>query len=185
MPTKGQIVTNAITGDTYQFLETAQDTEGEYVTMIATISRTGKSVPDHFHTMQDETFEVMSGQLTILKNGKTFLLQKGETMTLDREIPHNHFNSGDGAVVYKHTVRPALDFEYLIENLVGLMGESKNKNGRLGLVQQLVILKYMDSKSFLANKPIGLQRLLMNTVAPVARLLGYRAVYKRFSGFEK
>lgn len=185
MPTKGQIVTNRKSGDTYEFLQTARDTNGEFVSMIATIRRKGKSVPDHFHTMQDETFEVISGQLTINKGGESFVLEKGEEITLERGISHNHFNTGDETVVYKHTVSPALDFDYLIENLVGLIGDSPNKDGKLGLIQQLVILKYLDSKSFLADLPLGVQKLLMNTVAPVARLFGYRAVYKKYSGIEK
>lgn len=185
MPTKGQILTNHATGDTFEFLATARDTGGEYVSITASVSRKGKSLPDHYHTMQDETFEVLSGQLTICKDGTTHILHAGEKMLLEKGIPHNHFNDSDEVVVYRHTVKPALDFDYLIENLVGLMGDSKRKDGKLGLTQQLVTLKYIDSKSFLADLPLGVQKLLMNTVAPVGRLLGYRAVYKKYSEVEK
>src|SRR5690606_9413246 len=132
------------------------------------------------HTLQDETFEVISGELTIEKEGETTILSSGEKMTLVRNTPHNHFNAADEKVVYKHTVEPALDFEYLIENLIGLIGDSKNMDGKLSMVQQLVTLKYLDSKSFLADTSPRVQILLMNTVAPVARLFGYRAIYKKY-----
>lgn len=185
MPTKGQILTNPKNGDTFEFTATARDTGGTHVSMLASVSRRGKSLPDHFHTMQEETFEVISGELTILKDGEKYILGEGETMVLEKGIPHNHFNDSDEMVVYRQTVRPALDFEYLIENLVGLISDSGHPEGKLSLIQQLVTLKYIDSKSFLADLSPGIQKLLMNTVAPIARQFGYRAVYKKYSGFDK
>jgi len=45
-----------------------------------------------------------------------------------------------------------------------------------GLIQELETLRYLDSKAFLADIPVGLQKLMMKTIAPVARLFGYRAI---------
>lgn len=185
MPTKGQILRNPISGDTYEFLETAKDTQGEYVAMKAVINGKGKLVPDHLHTLQEESFEVLSGQLTIWHDGRLSVLSAGEKITLPRNKPHNHYNDATDPVVYMHIVTPALDFDYLIENLVGLAADGKSKQGKYGLVQQLVTLKYLDSKTFLADVPIGIQQVMMNTIAPLGRLLGYRAVYKKYSDIEK
>lgn len=185
MPKKGQIITNPVNGDSYEFLETARDTKGAQVTMKAIIKSKGPLVPKHFHTLQDETFEVISGQLTILLNGETHLLRAGEKITLPKNIPHNHYNNEDTPVTYIHTVAPALDFDFLIETLVGLAAEGKTKNGKYGLTQQLVTLKYLDSKSYLADMPTGLQKALANIIGPLGRLFGYRAVYKKYSGIEK
>ena len=185
MPAKGQIITNPTNGDSYEYIETATDTNGERVTMKATIKSKGQLVPKHYHVLQDETFEIISGQLTIWLDGKTRILSTGEKATLPKNKPHNHYNNEDAAVTYIHTVSPALDFEYLIENLVGLAADGKSKNGKYGLVQELVTLKYLDSKSYLADIPIGIQKILMNIIAPVGRLFGYRAIYKKYSGIEK
>ena len=68
---------------------------------------------------------------------------------------------------------------------MGLAADGKSKNGKYGLVQELVSLKYLDSKSYLADIPIGVQKILMNTIAPIGRLFGYRAIYKKYSGLEK
>jgi quercetin dioxygenase-like cupin family protein len=185
MPTKGQTITNPTTGDSYEFLETARDTNGERVTTKATIKSKGLLVPKHFHVFQEETFEVISGQLTIYLEGQTKKLSAGEKITLPKNVPHNHYNNEDAELIYIQTITPALDFEYLIENLVGLAADGKSKNGKYGLLQELVTLKYLDSKSFLADIPIGIQKVLMNTIGPVGRLFGYRAIYKKYSGFEK
>lgn len=185
MPKQGQIITNPVTGDTYEFLETTADTNGKYVALKATIHSKKPLVPNHFHLLQDETFEVLSGELTVLFEGVIKKLQAGEKIILPKNRPHNHYNSSDMPVVYIHRVAPALDFELLIENMVALAADGKSKNGKLGLVQELVILKYLDSKSYLADVPVLLQKILMHTIAPVGRLFGYRAVYKKYSGIEK
>ncbi len=185
MPTKGQIISNPISGDEFEFLETAADTNGDRVTLKATVRSKGQLVPKHFHVLQDETYEVVSGQLTIILGDKTTVLQVGDKATLPKNIPHNHYNDNGDPVIYKHTVEPALDFDYFIENLVGLAADGKSNNGRYGLVQELVTLKYLDGTTYLADLPLGIQKIMMNIIAPVARLFGYRALYKKYSAIEK
>ena len=185
MPVQGQKSVNPTNGDTYEFIETANDTKGERVTLKATIYSKGQLVPRHYHVLQDETFEVVSGKLTVLLDGQVKILSAGEKITLPKNVAHNHYNDELTPVTYLHTVTPALDFDYLIENLVGLAADGKSKNGKYGLVQELVALKYLDSKSYLAAIPMGIQKVLMNIIAPIGRLLGYRAIYKKYSGIEK
>lgn len=185
MPTKGQIITNPLTNDSYEYVETAKDTHGERVTMKATIQSKGEVVPKHIHVYQEETFEVLSGKLTIWFDGKEKTLATGEKVTLPKSKPHNHYNNEDVAVSYIHTVMPALDFDYFIENLIGLTADGKSKNGKFSLVQNLVSFKYLDSKFYLADKPIGVQKMLMNIIGPIGHLCGYRAIYKKYSGIEK
>jgi quercetin dioxygenase-like cupin family protein len=185
MPLKGQILSNPNTGDIYEFLETAKDTNGERVSIKMTLKSKGELVPNHLHALQDEHFEVLSGNLTILLDGKQQILTAGEQITLPKNKPHNHYNTDNEPVVFIQSVSPALDFDYLLENIIGLTIDGKMPNGKAGLVQELVTLKYLDSKSYLANIPIGLQKFLMNVVGPIGRMFGYRAIYKKYSDIEK
>ncbi|HEX5555654.1 MAG TPA: cupin domain-containing protein [Chitinophagaceae bacterium] len=185
MPIKGQILENTNTGDLYEYLETAKDTNGERSTLKMTLKTKGKLVPDHLHAMQEEHYEVISGRLTIWLHGKVQVLTAGDKITMPMHQPHNHYNNDEEPLVFIQTVTPALDFDYLVENLVGLAKDGKMPNGKAGLVQELVTLKYLDSKNFLAGIPIGIQKVLMNVVGPVGRLFGYRAIYRKYSGFEK
>ena len=185
MPSKGQILSNPDTGDIYEFLETAKDTNGQRVSIKMTLKSKGEQVPDHYHALQEEHFEIVSGRLTVLIDGKKQILAQGDKITLPRNKPHNHYNNDDETVVYVQSVTPALDFDYLLENIIGLTIDGKMPNGKAGLIQELVTLKYLDSKSYLASIPQGLQQFLMNVVGPVGRLFGYRAIYKKYSGIEK
>lgn len=185
MPHKGQILKNPDTGDVFEYLETSESTNGEKMVLKQTIKTKGHLYPNHFHTLQDETFEVFSGKLTIWLDGKTITVSAGDKITLPKNKPHNHYNNDDEPATFIQTVFPALDFEYLLENIIGLTVDGKIRNGNAGLVQSLVTLKYLDSKSFLPGIPIGIQKIAMNIVGPIGRLFGYRAIYKKYSGIEK
>lgn len=185
MQIKGQILSDPNTGDIYEFLETAKDTNGQRVTIKMTLKSKGELVPNHFHALQDEHFEVVSGNLTILLDGKKQVLTPGEKMTLPKNKPHNHYNDTNETVVFIQSVTPALDFDYLLENIIGLTIDGKMPNGKAGIVQELVTLKYIDSKSYLASIPQGLQKFMMNVVGPIGRIFGYRAIYKKYSDIEK
>jgi len=184
MPQKGQILKNTATGDIYEYLELSKDTNGERITLKQTINK-GQSYPNHFHTLQDESFEVLAGKLTVWSEGKTKTLSPGEKMILPKNKTHNHYNNDDEPVTFIQTVSPALDFEYWMENIIGLTTHGKIQNGKAGLLQDLVTLKYLDSKTFIPNIPLGIQKILMNIVGPIGRLFGYRAIYKKYSGIEK
>ena len=185
MPHKGQILKNPNTGDLFEYLETSESTNGARMVLKQTIKTKGHLYPNHFHTLQDETFEVLAGKLTIWLEGKTITVSPGEKITLPKNKPHNHYNNDDEPATFIQTVFPALDFEYLLENIIGLTSDGKIHKGRAGLVQELVMLKYLDSKTFLPGIPVGIQKIAMNIVGPVGRLFGYRAIYKKYSGIEK
>lgn len=185
MPNKDQIITNPLSGDTYEFVRIPNDANREDLTLKATIKTKGPLVPKHYHIFQEETFEVIKGKLTILLNNQTKILTTGEKIVLPENKPHNHYNNEDTPVTYMHTISPGLDFGYQIESLVGLASDGKTKNGEYGLIQVLVFLKYLDSKTYMADIPIGIQKVLMNIIAPIGRVFGYRAIYEKYSGIEK
>lgn len=185
MPVPGKILVNPLDGNTFEFLETAQSTNGERVKIRMTLNSKGALVPNHIHAIQDELYEVESGKFTMFVKGRRQVLAAGEQMLTPMNTPHNHYNEFDEPAVVIQTVSPALDFDLLMENLIGLASDGKMKNGKPSLMQELVGLKYLDSKSYLADMPLGIQKVLMSLVGPIGRLMGYRAIYKKYSGVEK
>ena len=185
MPTKGQILTDQFTGDTIEFLETSADTHGERVTLKVSLKSKGQTVDDHIHILQDESFQMVSGRLTYFVDGKQQYLNAGEQVTLGKNKAHNHYNTDDETVVYIQTISPGIDVDYFIENLFGMINDGKVKDGKLSFLQAMVTGKYLESPSRLAAIPAGPQNFLMNTLGPLAKLLGYRAIYKKYTGIEK
>ncbi|MCB0686651.1 MAG: cupin domain-containing protein [Saprospiraceae bacterium] len=185
MPFKGQILTDKFTGDTFEFIETAKDTDGKRVTLRISLKSKGKTVDDHIHMLQSETFKVFSGRLTYFLNKEKRYLNMDETITLPKNVAHNHYNTDEEPVIYLQTITPAIDIDYFIENLFGLINDGKVKNGQLSFLQAMVTAKYLESPSRLASIPRGIQELLINTLGPLSRLFGYRAIYAKYTGLEK
>ncbi len=185
MPKSGKIITNPFNGNSYEFIDTSEETFGEYVLIKATIKSKGPLVPNHIHARQNENFKILEGRMTIWLEGQTNTLSAGEQTTLPKNHAHNHFNMEDTPLVFLHKISPALDFDYLLENMVGLAADGKSRNSIRVKIQQLVMLKYLDSVTYAAGIPIRLQKWLADLIAPIARNYGYRAIYRRYSNLEK
>ncbi|NNF36275.1 MAG: cupin domain-containing protein [Saprospiraceae bacterium] len=185
MPQKGQILKDTVTGNIYEFIETAEDTHGAKVTVKITLNDKGKIAPDHIHLNQDETFEIFQGTMTYTLNGKEHEIKAGESIMLQRNVPHNHYNLSDEPLVFLQTIEPAYDIDYFFETLVGLTNDGKVVNGQMKFLQAMAIGKYLNSPSMLASIPRGIQRVLINIMGPIARMLGYRALYPKYCGIEK
>jgi len=185
MPIKGQQLVDKFTGDTIEFIETSSDTNGERVTLKVTLKSKGQTVDDHIHLLQEENFKILSGRMTYFLDGKQHDLNAGEEVTLPKNRPHNHYNMGDEPAEYMQQITPGMDIDFFLENLFGMINDGKVKDGKLPFLQAMVTGKYLESPSRLASIPLSLQNFLMGFLGPIARLFGYRAIYKKYTGIEK
>ena len=185
MPTKGQKLVDNFTGDTIEFVETSSDTNGERVTLKVTLKSKGQTVDDHIHLLQEETFKMLSGKMTYFLGGKQYHLNAGEEVVLPKNKAHNHYNTNNEPAEYIQVIEPGIDVDLFLENLFGMINDGKVKDGKLPFLQAMVTGKYLESPSRLASIPSGLQNFLINTIGPIARLFGYRAIYQKYTGVEK
>jgi len=167
-------------GDSTELLETAAMTNGRCVRARTVFGSNGIRVPSHLHADQDETYEVTSGTLTYIVNGTEHLAGPGTIVQLPRGIPHQHFSEGPEPAATIQTMKPAGDFDFVLETLLGLGSEGR-LHGLDFFVQGMVMIGRMKSPVMLAVMTIWLQRAIARVFTPVAELFGYRAVYKRFS----
>lgn len=172
-------------GDSMELLETAAMTGGARVRARLVFTPGGLRVQPHLHLDQDEVYEVQSGRLAYMLDGKAGVAEAGATVTLPRGVAHQHYCGGAEDTVVIQTVTPGHDFDYLIENIFGLGSEGRAIGGLDNAIQGLVWIHGMRSTLFVASLPIGLQKLLASVAAPFARWVGYRAVHRRFSGEER
>ena len=185
MPTKGQELIDKLTGDSIEFIETSSDTNGDRVTIKVTLKSKGRTVDDHIHILQEESFKILSGKMTYILDGAQHYASAGEEVVLPKNIPHNHYNTNDEPAEYIQTITPGIDVDLFLENLFGMINDGTVKEGKLPFLQAMVTGKYLESPSRLASIPLGPQNFLINTIGPLARLFGYRAIYKKYTGVEK
>lgn len=173
---KGHRLENPVTGEVLIFHRTSRETGGEHV-LVETIVRPGGFVAAaHVHPHQTERFEVLEGRLGLRVGDQELLAGPGDVATVKPGTPHRFWNAGEGEARFLCEVRPALEFESLIETMFALAADGKtNRKGMPNPLRLAVIAKAHFDTVRLPFPPALLQRAALATGAALGRLLGYRA----------
>ena len=171
----GDKLENPVTGEVLIFHQTSRETEGEAV-VVETIVRPGGFVAGtHVHPHQSERFEVLAGRLGLRVGREKFEAGPGDVRTVEPGTPHRFWNAGDEEARFLCEVRPALDFESLIETMFTLAAEGRtNRKGMPNPFNLAVIARAHFETVRLPFPPAWMQRAALAVGAPVGRLLGYR-----------
>jgi mannose-6-phosphate isomerase-like protein (cupin superfamily) len=121
----GQIITNPVSGETFEFLQTAADTDGERLAFNLTLTPDGKVPGAHVHPEQEERFEVLSGTMKFKLGRSTIVAGPRETVVVPPGARHRFSNGGDEDAHVRVEVRPALRMEELFETTVALAEDGR------------------------------------------------------------
>lgn len=176
----GDTIGNPVTGERLVFLETSQETNGEAVVFETFVQPDGFVAATHVHPKQEERFEILSGTLGLRMGGEKIVAGPGETVTIPPATPHRFWNAGEDEVHFRCEVRPALEFERLVETMFALAADGKtNRKGMPNPLRLAVIARAHFDVVRLPFPPALVQRLGLALGAPLGRLLGYRSTYVR------
>ncbi|MES1247772.1 MAG: cupin domain-containing protein [Actinomycetota bacterium] len=175
----GDTLVNTVTGETITFVETAAETGGEY-TLIEVEVAPGGGVPmAHVHPYQSETFEVISGELTMKCGRDTLVARAGDVVTVAPGRVHRFRNTSASAVRFRCTVAPARDFERFIETMFALAADGKlNKRGMPNPLRLAAIANGAFDDSRAPYIPAWLQKAGLAAGALAAKAFGYGPVYE-------
>jgi quercetin dioxygenase-like cupin family protein len=175
----GDSIVNPVTGERLVFELTAQDTGGAYTLFDTYVEPGGSVASAHVHPFQTEIFTVVSGRLGVKRGREKLELGAGEVAMIDPGVPHKFWNAGDDTLCFRAEVRPALQFESLIETMFGLAADGKtNKKGMPGLLRLAVIANHHFDVVRLPVVPQVLQKLALVPGALLGRALGYQPTYE-------
>jgi quercetin dioxygenase-like cupin family protein len=176
----GDTIRNPVTGERIVFHQTSRETNGEAVVFETFVQPNGFVAAAHVHPKQEERFEIVAGTLGLNVGGEEIVTGPGETLTIPAGTPHRFWNAGDDEVRFRCEVRPALEFEQLLETMFALAADGKtNEKGMPNLLRLAVIARAHFDVVRLPFPPAFLQRLGLALGAPMGRLLGYRPTYDR------
>jgi quercetin dioxygenase-like cupin family protein len=172
---KGDKLENPVTGEILIFHNTSRETGGESVLVETIVRPDGFVAAAHVHPHQTERFEVLEGRLGLRVGDEELLAEPGDVLTVEPGTPHRFWNAGDGEARFLCEVRPALEFESLIETMFGLAAEGKtNRKGMPNPLRLAVIARSHFDTVRLPFPPAWLQRAGLAVGASLGRLLGYR-----------
>jgi len=174
----GQSIVNPVTGERIVFHKTSRETGGEAVVIETYVEPNGFVAAAHVHPAQEERFEVVRGSVGFRLGRKKMVAGPGRRVTVPAGTPHKFWNAGDETAVFVCEIRPALQFESLIETMFSLAAEGKtNRKGMPNPLRLAVIAQAHFDTVRLPFPPAIVQRIGLALGAPLGRAVGYRPVY--------
>ena len=178
-----QILHNASTGQTIRFVRTAHETNGQLLEMEATFRAHSVEPVAHYHPHQTEEFTILSGELTVVMDGKKQTLKPGNTLHIPMNRVHSMWNNSNAETVVNWQVRPALDTAEFFETVTGLVNDGKvTPKGMPPLLQTALMAQRFANVFRLAKPPQLVQKLVFGLLTPFAYVAGYRPTYQKYVG---
>jgi quercetin dioxygenase-like cupin family protein len=174
----GDTIENPITGERLVFRKTSRETGGQAVVVETFVQPNGFVAAAHVHPGQEERFEVLRGSVGFKIGRKKLVAGPGQRLTVPAGTPHKFWNAGDDEAHFVCEVRPALQFESLLETMFALATDGKtNRKGMPNPLRLAVIANAHFDTVQLPFPPALVQKVGLALGAPVGRLLGYGATY--------
>jgi quercetin dioxygenase-like cupin family protein len=125
MVTPGQTLANPVTGERFTFTATAASTGGELLAFMADLAPGGGVPLPHTHPRQHERFEVVAGRVRFRVGLRRFVAGPGEVVEVGPGTLHSFANAGEGEASMRVEVRPALDLETMLAEVVALAHDGR------------------------------------------------------------
>ena len=132
----------------------------------------------HVHPSQDERFQILRGTVGFKLDGQELMRRPGDRILVPAGTSHKFWNAGEDEAHFVCEIRPALQFEELIETMFALANDGKtNRKGMPNLLRLAVIANAHFDTVQLPFPPAWLQKAGLALGAPVGRLAGYTPSY--------
>lgn len=134
----------------------------------------------HVHPYSEERFTLVRGRLRVSVEDRDIILdEEGQTVAVPPGTVHRFFSASEDSETYaivEFTNRADRFENLLLRQLFGLAegGKSDDRGIPNALQTAVTMLEFSDVLRF-TSRPWPLQRAIYSVLAPVARLLGYRA----------
>ena len=174
----GDTIENPVTGERIVFHKTSADTNGEGVVVEVFLQPGGGVAAAHVHPSQDERFEILKGTVGFKLDKQELVAGPGDRILVAAGTTHKFWNAGEDEVHFVCEIRPALQFEQLIQTMYALATDGKtNRKGMPNPLRLAVIARHHFDDVRLPFPPVWMQRAGLALGAPIGRLVGYRASY--------
>lgn len=178
----GEVWENPVNRERAVILERWWDNPERRVTAELTAFVGSRVVGEHMHPTQVEKFKVLEGELTVKRDGKTTVLRKGESSEIPAGMWHDWWNAADRDALVRVEFTPGDRFAHMIETFFGLARLGHTSASGMPSILQLALTatEFSDVVVF-RTPPQMVQRVIFGSLAPIARMRGYRATYPQLS----
>jgi quercetin dioxygenase-like cupin family protein len=163
MITPGQVLENPVTGERFTFIETAATTGGELLSFDLAL-RPGGAVPiPHVHPVQTERFAIVAGRMRFRLGLRTVTSGPGDVVEVAPGVIHGFANAGDDEARVRVEVRPALEMESMLADVVAMAqaGRMTRRGMPRNLLDLARLARTYDREAHAPFVTVGLQRVLL------------------------
>ena len=178
----GEVFENPVTRERAMIIELPwRNTDGRGVAEMTALPG-ARVVGEHMHPALHESFSVLQGELTVIRDGQRSTLRTGQRADIEPGVWHDWFNEADVDAVVRVEVTPGERFAHMIETLFGLAREGHvNEKGMPNLLQLALTAQEFSDVIVLRKPPPSVQRVVFGALGPIARRRGYRPTYASLS----
>ena len=167
------------TGEKFTFTKRPADTNGELLEIEFLVKQFFP--PAHIHADLEERVEILEGRARVRVGSKEWTAGPGETVVFAAGMAHGFRAEGDEMLRFRCEIVPPREMESLFETIFGRYRDGKaDKHGQPNLLQSAVLAD--ENRGYLAGPPIWLQKPGIAALAFIARRLGYKSRYEKYSG---
>ena len=171
------IIHNPATGDSMEFLQTAEGTNGRMTEFIITLAphNAWAKWPRHFHPFQTETFKVLEGELNLTAGDRHLVLKPGDKKVIvEKFMLHSFWNEQDVPVKFQAEIYPPVNIEKGLRLSYKLAQDGKinSRNIPSNPFHSFILMDYFDA--YFPWFPWKIQKWLFRMGSNLAGLLGYK-----------
>jgi len=164
------------------FLDTADETGGDWLRFEYDIEAGGATVAPHSHPRQRERIEVRSGVLSARVGGEEGTVLTGQTLVIPPDTAHYVWNVGPEPVRTVVELDPALRTEEFFETTFGLARDGKtDEDGRPSPLQLAVLADEFSEEFEFELGPSRLRGPAATVLGAIGRAAGYQGTYPAYT----
>jgi quercetin dioxygenase-like cupin family protein len=189
MTRAGDVFENPVTGER-AVTRVGEESGGELAIADLYVAPGGAVAGEHVHPGIEEVFTVVRGRVGFRLDGREDVAGPGRRLVVPPGVAHYWWNAGEDeahvVVELRGEKRLLEGFVTMLSNAFGMARDGKtDAKGRPNLLQAALLAREFDDVIRFVDPPRPVQRALFGVLAPLARLLGYRATYPQYgpSGF--
>jgi mannose-6-phosphate isomerase-like protein (cupin superfamily) len=160
-------------GTSFSIIESAADTGGKRIEFEIAMAPGAQGPPKHFHPQQEESWNVIEGELSVFVEDGWRTLGEDESLSIPPKTVHTLRNRSSDNVRFRDVHEPALDFQEYIEALhrQAAAGKMTSRMTPSTLIHGAMVLRRHRTTQLSASRT---QRTAENLLSGVGRALGYR-----------